>query len=542
MRSLDVTSHLEFHDWLAANVGGPELPGFYVRDGLLVRVPRLGQDGYIPLSDKADDEDGPAQIRPADTTTVRAVIARNYRTYKMVHRREGKETVVEEHDVLPPIDPVGLYVGGVSEHGNVVPPLRGVVHTPFVRPDGTVCTLTGYDIATKILHLPPQGLVLPDLPARLTRDKVAEAVARLTGLVVDFPFVTVDDRANYIGSLLIGPMLRPLVPRPYPFVALSAHMAGSGKTLLGQVSMDLHGGVLRSEPSSRDDEIRKLVTSILYCTSAPLIVMDNLTGTFRSGQFAALATTSRWSDRPLGATAQIDVPNDRIWVLTGNNIALGGDMPRRVPIWARIDADCEDPHLRNGFKVANLRGHIAEHRGQLLVDVLTIVRAWVEAGRPLIGEPRHDSFGIFLRSVAGVLDVVGIEGEFASAKIAREASPVGTEDDEMAEFLTALHDRFPDGFLARDVVAALTETRDRRKRNARAEAGDSFVSFMPITEESEQLLDTLPEDLVGKLDHGGFGRSLGKWMSYRVGQWKQGHVLRKSEDRSGSQRFRVEVR
>ncbi|MGB8019590.1 MAG: hypothetical protein WCF04_00005 [Candidatus Nanopelagicales bacterium] len=525
---LDVGRPLEFHEWLVANIGGPKVPGFYVRRGELVRVPRIGQDGYVPLSDKSDDEDGPAQVRPANTATVRAVLARQFRTYRMVKDRKGEN--LTEQEVLPPEDPVALYVAGVAEAGTAAPRLDAVVHTPFLRPDGSIVTTGGYDPATRLLLLPPRDLHMPAVPERPSTRQVREAADRLLALVCDFPFVTEHDRANYIGTVLLGPLLRPIVKPPYPISALSAHMAGSGKTLLGDVGRELHGGVFRSEPSQRDDEVRKLITSLLMHTSAPIIVLDNLTGVFKSGQFAALATSSIWSDRPLGATAHVEAPNDRLWVLTGNNLCLGGDMPRRVPIWSRIDADCPDPHLRNGFTTPDLIGHVRTSRGPLLAAALTLVRAWIVAGSPLAGVQRHDSFGTWIRSVAGILGVVGIPGDFASAEVARESSPVGSEDDEAAVFLAALAARFPGGFLARDVVAALVETRERQRRNARAEAGDPWVHSASVAEADADLLDALPEELVGKFDNAGFGKSLGRWLASRVGQWKGGRVLRGYEE------------
>lgn len=525
---LDVSHPLKFHNWLVEHVGTQTLPGFFVRDGSLVRVPRLGEDGYRRLTDNADDDDGPAQVRPADATVVRAVIARTLRPF--VLEKTKKDGPLVERDVLPPFDPVNLYVAGVAESGTAAQTLRGVVHSPFLRPDGSIVTAPGYDRSTRLLHLPPVGLVLPEIPVQPTCEDVALAAKVLSGVVAEFPFVTDHDRANYIGALILGPLLRPIVPPPYPITALSAHMAGSGKTLLAQIAQELHGGVFRSEPSHSDDEIRKLITSILLCTSAPLIVLDNLTGTFRSGQFAALATSSAWSDRPLGSTAQVNAPNDRLWVLTGNNISLGGDMPRRVPVWARIDADCPDPHLRNGFSVPDLIGHVRRSRADLLAAALLLVRAWVLEGSPRHGEKRHDSFGDWIRSVAGILQIAGIEGDFASPAVAREASPVGSEDDEAAEFLAALAARFTEGFHSRDLVHLIHTTAEKQHRAAKSEAGDQWVGEVVIDPLDSAVLDSLPEELVEKIRNTGFSKSVGRWLKYRVGQWKGGYVLRHRTD------------
>lgn len=531
--ALDVTHPLRFHEWLVGNVGTKTLPGFYVRDGELVRVPRIGEDGYRPLTDNIHDEDGPAQVRPCDTATLRAVLARQFRPVKI---RETDDGDFEETEVLPPHDAANLFVAGVAEQGTAAPKLKGVVHSPFIRPDGSVRTAAGYDAATGLLHLPPPGLTVPPPPERPTEQQVADARDLLLEIIAEFPFVSDDDRASYFGSVLIGPLLRPLVKPPYPITALSAHMPGSGKSLLANIGMELHGGVFRSEPSGRDEEIRKLITSLLRCTSAPLIVLDNLTGTFRSGQFAAMATSATWSDRPLGSTAQVEAPNDRLWILTGNNIVLGGDMPRRVAVWSRIDADMPDPHLRDQFAIPDLLEHVRGNRGDTLGACLTIVRAWVAAGSPLVGPKRADSYGQFIRTVQGILETAGVPGEYASPKVAAEASPVGSEDDEAAEFLAALARRWPAGFRSRDIVddahRATEVLRERAKGYQR-----------PASSDAEAVLHALPEDLAVRVGGPGFSRSVGKWLSYRVGQWKGGHVLRKGADGHDKVAvFRVETR
>lgn len=536
---LDVTHPLRYHEWLVREVGGPQLPGFFVREGELVRVPLDGQDGYRPLSDHADDHDGPAQVRAADTAVLRAVLARRYRPFRMEQEKKPDGPFIER-EVLPPIDPTGLYIAGVGEQGTAAPVLRGVAHSPFLRPDGSVVNHPGYDQKTRMLYLPPPGLNVGTVPARPTKKQIAAARDLLLRLVGDFPFVSEDDRASYIGALLLATPLRAILRPPYPGIALTAHMAGSGKTLLGQVAIALHGGVLRSEPSQKDDEIRKLITSILHCTSSPLIVLDNLTGTFRSGQYAALLTSPRWSDRPLGATAQVEAPNDRLWVVTGNNVSLGGDLPRRIAVWVRIDADCPDPHLRNGFDVPDLLGYVLAHRGELLHAVLTLCRAWVVEGAPRAGTPRHDSFGDWIRAISGLLEVVGIPGVFASVEVAKEASPVGSEDDEAAEFFRALLNRWPDGFQAREVVHTVKTVGEQSRQKEKHDGGDSWAVATHIDHLDLAVLDHLPEELVAKMHNPGFAKSLGRWLAYRVGQWKGGVVLRTHDARGGLAGYRVE--
>ena len=93
---------------------------------------------------------------------------------------------------------------------------------------------------------PTPSLSVPPVSDRPTSLEVQRAGRMLLDVVADFPFVTVHDRANYLGALLT-PLLRPLVPPPYKLVAIGAPQRGSGKSLLASILRELHGGVFKSE-------------------------------------------------------------------------------------------------------------------------------------------------------------------------------------------------------------------------------------------------------------------------------------------------------
>ena len=64
---------------------------------------------------------------------------------------------------------------------------------------------------------------------------------------------------------------------------------------------------------------------------------------------------------------------------TGNNLRVAADMTRRV-IKCRLDAGVEQPEKR-AFKFDCVQ-EAREHRGALVAAALTILRAFVVAGRP----------------------------------------------------------------------------------------------------------------------------------------------------------------
>ena len=86
---------------------------------------------------------------------------------------------------------------------------------------------------------------------------------------------------------------------------------------------------------------------MLTQTSGAVAILDNIpnAGMVRSAQLSNLLTVETWSDRPLGVTMNVSAPNNRLWVITGNNIMLGGDLPRRA-LWVTIDPNHPRPEQR----------------------------------------------------------------------------------------------------------------------------------------------------------------------------------------------------
>ncbi len=78
------------------------------------------------------------------------------------------------------------------------------------------------------------------------------------------------------------------------------------------------------------------------------------------------------------------------WFVTGNNLTFVGDTGRRV-IPVRIDPRCEHPEDRP-FRCPDLLEFLREHHPRLLVAALTLMRAFILAGRPNHGGSRMGSF------------------------------------------------------------------------------------------------------------------------------------------------------
>lgn len=138
------------------------------------------------------------------------------------------------------------------------------------------------------------------------------------------------------------------------------------------------------------DELRKRITS-LAVEGERLVLMDNLAGAVGNDVLDAGLTSDRWKERLLGTNRRYEGPLHVSWYATGNNVQLAAHTARRV-CHVRLESAEERPELRAGFRHRNLRAHVRENRGRLLSAALTVLRAWVVAGRPTFGLPAWGSY------------------------------------------------------------------------------------------------------------------------------------------------------
>ncbi|MCA1784047.1 MAG: hypothetical protein ABR616_18010 [Dermatophilaceae bacterium] len=513
----DATNEALVSEWLDNEVGTGPMSGMFRRGTALIFTPRVGEDGYIPPK-RPLDYDGPVQVQRLSSMQFANRIDALYQVFRytaktktkdaeqvpMVFRRDLAERALTAMDTFPNLRDLHL-----------------VSHTPLMRPDGTVLDTPGYDDSSGALYLPESGLKVEPVPEEPTEDDVRAARKLVLGMISDFPFVTDHDRANYLGCLLI-PLIRLMVPPPYKMLIIGAPQRGSGKSLLALLMRLIHGGVFRSEIPREEDERRKVITSILDTTSAPIVQFDNVSGALKSSTMDGLLTSATWSDRRLGVQKTMELPNDRVWVVTGNNIHIGGDMDRRV-LWSTINAKMEHPEDRSpkDFKIPNLESWVNEHRGEVISALLTWVRAWVVAGMPADrDDTTSDSFGDMTAVLRGIFDVVGIQGVLGDRRTAPLRSD--PEAEEMAEFLQAVYRSQGDAkWTARELM-------DRIKFN-------DFDGDAAIRE------DELPLDLGDKIKNNFSGsiKSLGRWLSHHKDRVNGGLVIKASGSSKGALAWQV---
>lgn len=371
------------------------------------------------------------------------------------------------------------------------PVLQGIIEAPAFREDGTIITAPGYDEQSGLYYAQQDGLDMPELPEHPTADHIDVAVKMLHGIISDFPFVDVASRTNAIAAILT-PVVRPAIKGPTPLALFDATTQGTGKSLLSEVVSLITSG--REAPmfsAPRDaEEWRKALTSVLREGSA-VVVIDNVSYRLDNGDFCKALTETTHGDRVLGKSQTINLPVRCAWIATGNNIQLGGDLPRRC-YWIRMDAKCSKPFQRTGFKHKRLKEYVLKHRGELLAALLTLARAWFVAGRPEPSLTPVGSFEDWSVIVGGVLQHAGIAGFLDNSNQLYDQADIASMQWEA--FLKMLDTVFyGEAFMVSEVWERMNDkTWNDSTRQSR------------LTDRAEALRAALPDFIAQAMDREGF--------------------------------------
>ena len=325
-----------------------------------------------------------------------------------------------------------------------LPSVDGLLHAPFMRPDGTVCVDVGYDERSCVYLTSTMPINVPDAPSPAD---ITAAVALIDEFIADFPMATPSDRAH-VFAMLLTLMTRHLVPLA-PLMAIDGNGPGVGKNLLSECCVYIATGEwAQTDPLPLDtEEQRKQITSLL-ATGRSVALFDEahiIGGT----SLARLITSTTWGDRLLGYSRQVSYPNRMTVIALGNNVEVTGDMPRRT-VLIRLSSGLSRPELRTGFRHDDLRLWVTNNRARMIEALLTILRAWHAAGRPR-SSARLGSFDAWATMIGGALNTAGVEGFLTNATEMRERS--ATDDSDMEAHLEELVEVLGDGdFSVRRVV------------------------------------------------------------------------------------------
>ena len=291
-----------------------------------------------------------------------------------------------------------------------LPVLTRIVEIPVFTAGGDMHTDPGYHADSGLFHAPPSGFRLPKVPPKPSAEDLRQAKKLFfEDLLVDFPFVDASSLAHALALNLL-PYGREMIEGPTPNHLVESPIPGSGKDLLVDCSLrpalGPHIGILAQ--THDEEEWRKRITAALR-QATPAILIGNLKKRLESGKLAVALTAPVWGDRILGKSEVRRFSVRCIWATTGNNPALSTEIARRS-IRIRIDPKCPRPWERKDFKHPNLRQWVDEHRPRLVWAALTMIQAWILAGKPRWEEKILGSFEQWSGIMGGILAVNGVEG------------------------------------------------------------------------------------------------------------------------------------
>ncbi len=259
-----------------------------------------------------------------------------------------------------------------------LPVLRGLARQPYLRSDGSLMTMPGYDPLTGMFGVfAMQDFNVLENPSL---DDMRNALQLIESLLEECPFKSPIDKAAAMCAILTA-SIRSSLPLA-PMFHIRAPQVGSGKSFLCRLIAAFASARLGTPTTfpQEDEECRKLLLAELL-TAPAVIEFDNLTTDLVAHKSLCVALTSEYmTDRILGVSKTASVSTRTLFLSSGNNVAPVQDMVRRC-ITIDLDPACETPAAKT-YKNPRLIEMVLAERGKYVSAALTIIRGWIVAGRP----------------------------------------------------------------------------------------------------------------------------------------------------------------
>ncbi len=314
-----------------------------------------------------------------------------------------------------------------------LPPLERIVRTPAITASGELLVREGYvrELAAWVdfggfdpgqINRSPDGEDLDEALGFINRE-----------LLADFPFA---DDASRTHAICLGllPFMRLAIDGCTPLHLVTAPLARSGKgkliNVLCRATIGHDADLL--PPADNNEEWRKKITAKLKAAPA-VINIDNLDpkNDVDSGALASMLTASTWTDRELGASREVSVPNSATWTATGNNPSLSRELADRC-LWIYLDPKVPDPSMRANFRHDPIEAWALGARAEAVRSFLTLVLFWVRTGMPR-SRVRMGGFEDWAAIMGGLCEAVGLPDFMANRR--HLAARVDSETAEWLGFL-----------------------------------------------------------------------------------------------------------
>lgn len=269
-----------------------------------------------------------------------------------------------------------------------MPILKGIIQQPMLRKDGGLITAQGYD--------PISGFFCDfdtskyNIPSHPTQEDARRALDHLSDIFSEFAFASEVDRSAAFAAAFTA-TLRPSLDFA-PMFLVRAHTKGSGKSYCCSViSAFASDQKVSTIAMPKDEEEMGKVIIAQIMANKKIINFDNLVDDIKPYPvLCSLLTSEEIEGRVLGKSQVIAGSTKILLLSSGNNVDPVADMARRV-VTINLEPKEAIPALRL-YKNRNLLEKVYENRHLYITDVLTIVRAWILADKPITDPHNVGSF------------------------------------------------------------------------------------------------------------------------------------------------------
>lgn len=366
-----------------------------------------------------------ARIRPLPAPTLQEYMSEHIR----FERASWVEKDGHKEQSARPVHPPAWCVRAVHSRGDWqgISRLHGIADYPVYLGEGRVLIERGYDAASEVFQCYRGPKIL--LPDQVSKDQAIEAAYELRDLTCDFPFLSEIHRSGWLAAALT-PAARFSFEGAAPLFMCDGNTPGCGKGKLMNIIPRIYiGRNFSCTPFPRlSDEWSKLMTTYAM-NGAAWLLFDNISGAFGDANLDAVLTNPFWECRMLGGNQVVSEPILLTFYVTGNNIVLKGDLPRRT-CHIRLESPLEHPEARTKFVYPKLLQHVTKRRAHYMACLLKMLLAYDQAGRPPVSLSPWGSFEEWSDIVRSVIVWLGFPDPGESYVALQKQSDPEREDME----------------------------------------------------------------------------------------------------------------
>lgn len=465
----------------------------------LASTGRYFQRGGAIVTVRIDPASGAASVRALDQSAL--LYALDGAAWTKLDKRRAEWVQID----APERHCKTLLAGADYAH---LPVLKGVARQPYLHADGTLQCEPGYDAATGMYGAFRAGGF--PVPATPTKQDASKAMMVLQDLLNEFEFATEADRSAALSAMLTA-AVRPSLDQA-PMYHVRAPQISSGKSFLcGLIATFATAD--QSSPvgfPSSDQECAKLLSSELMRAPA-VIEFDNLTTDLLAHKSLCTALTSEhMTARILGVSKTLIVNTRTLFLSSGNNVGPVKDMTRRV-LTINLDPACEIPAAKS-YSRPDLLAVVRGDRERYVTAALTVVRAWIVAGKPIAPCKALAGYGSWSELCRQPLLWLGLPDP---AQAIFDGLANDPDREVLGRLMAAWQAQFgSDGTMVKDVVKRIGEMRPG------------------VEDLSDAIIDTGNRLPVNRL-------SLGWWLKGHAGQIVDGRKLVKATKKRNADAWHV---